>query len=245
MKLEGKRAIVTGAASGIGRAVALRLAEEGAIVFIGDRNEPGVRETAAEIGKAAHPYAFDVSDPDSCAGFVAAAAEWLGGLDLLCNIAGILDMTPFDEISAERWATTLGVNLSGVFYMCQLGMPHLIASKGAIVNMASVASLIGMNNSSSYCASKHGVLGLTKALAVEVASRGVRVNAICPGAVNTPLLQTAAAAAPQSTPPRARLNGEAMCDPRDIADAVVFLASSEARRVTGIALPVDGGHTAG
>lgn len=248
MRFEGKSAIVTGAASGIGRAVAIRLAREGARVVIGDRNEAGLRETADMIGAAAHAVAFDVADPDACAQIVATTVDRHGRLDILCNIAGVLDFGPLAQFTVERWTRMIGINMGGVFFMTQAAMPHLIPTRGCVVNMASAAGLVGVPYNAPYTASKHGVVGLTKALALEFANQGVRINAICPTGVKTPMV---------SAPPPEGIdwpavmrsapwldNGE-MCDPEDIADAVAFLASAEAKRITGIAFPVDGGQTAG
>lgn len=248
MRFSGKRAIVTGSASGIGLAVARLLASEGAIVMMADRNEEGVKTAADDIGANARPHAFDVSDHEACTHLVETIVAEHGGLDILCNIAGVLDMAPLAKFTPDRWARMIGVNLSGVFFMSQAAMPHLIETRGAIVNMASAAGLVGVPYNSPYSASKHGVVGMTKAMALEFANQGVRINAICPGGVKTPML---------GAPPAEGVDWDAvmrssswldhgeMSDPEDIADAVAFLASSAARRITGIAFPVDGGQTAG
>ena len=248
MRFEGRNAIVTGAASGIGRAVAVRLAAEGASLVIGDRNAAGLDETAAMIGDAADPFPFDVADPAACADIVARAVSRGGKLDILCNIAGVLDFAPLDQFTPDRWARVIGVNLGGTFFMTQAAAPHLVATRGCIVNMASAAGLVGVPYNAPYTASKHGVVGLTRALALEYASRGVRINCICPTGVKTPMV---AAPPPEGVDWTAVmrsapwLNDAEMCEPEDIADAVAFLASSEARMVTGVAFPVDGGQTAG
>jgi len=248
MRLSNKIAIVTGAASGIGRAVAIRLAAEGAKVVIGDRDERGLAETAATIGDAASLAVLDVADEGSCRAIVAQATERHGGLDILCNIAGVLDFGRFADVDRTRWDRVISVNLSGVYQMCRAAMPHLIERRGNIVNMASAAGLVGVPYNSAYTASKHGVVGLTKALALEFSKEGVRVNSVCPGGVKTPMLEQA--------PPEnidwdmvmrsaSWLDGGEMSEPSDIAAAVAFLASDEARRVTGTALSVDGGQIAG
>ena len=248
MRLGGKIAIVTGAASGIGRAVAIKLAAEGAQVVIGDRNAAGVEETAAVIGTAAAAQALDVADEASARSIVARAVELHGGLDIVCNIAGVLDFGRFADIDSSRWDRVIAVNLTGVYNMCHAAIPHLIPRRGNIVNMASAAGLVGVAYNSAYTASKHGVVGLTRALALEYSNEGLRINAVCPGGVNTPMVQKA--------PPEdidwqmvmrsaSWLDGGEMAEPEDIADAVAFLASSEARRITGVAFSVDGGQTAG
>jgi Dehydrogenases with different specificities (related to short-chain alcohol dehydrogenases) len=246
MRFEGKSAIVTGAASGIGRAVAVRLAEEGARVVIGDRNMDGLAETATAIGAAATSLPLDVTDAASCRDFVAKALAANGGLDVLCNIAGTLDFGRLDELTDERWMRVIAVNLHGVFFLSQAALPHLVKTRGAIVNMASTAGLIGIPFNAAYTASKHGVVGLTKSLAIEFSKEGVRVNAVCPGGVETPLI---ARTYPENLDwelmrTSSFLNSGELAQPEDIADAVAFLASQDAKRVTGVAFPVDGGQTA-
>ena len=248
MRFTDKTAIVTGAASGIGRAVAVRLAAEGARVLIGDRDADGLAETAAAIGEAASAIALDVADEASCRSIVESAVGAHGGLDVLCNIAGVLDFGRFADVDRSRWDRVISVNLTGVYQMCRAAMPHLVTRRGNIVNMASAAGLVGVAYNSAYTASKHGVVGLTKALALEFSKEGVRVNAVCPGGVKTPMLEQA--------PPEnidwamvmrsaSWLDGGEMSEPSDIADTVAFLASGEARKITGAAISVDGGQVAG
>jgi NAD(P)-dependent dehydrogenase (short-subunit alcohol dehydrogenase family) len=248
MRLAGKIAVVTGAASGIGRAVANRLAADGAKIVIGDRNADGVREAAEAIGPSASALALDVADESSCQAIIDHAVAQHGGLDILCNIAGVLDFGRFEDVDRTRWDRVISVNLTGVYHMCRAAMPRLVERRGNIVNMASAAGLVGVPYNSVYTASKHGVVGLTKALALEFSKEGVRVNAVCPGGVDTPMLH--------QTPPEnidwqmvmrsaSWLDSGAMATPDDIADTVTFLASSEARRITGAAFTVDGGQTAG
>jgi NAD(P)-dependent dehydrogenase (short-subunit alcohol dehydrogenase family) len=239
---------VTGAASGIGLAVAKRFAAEGAQIVIGDRNADGLRDAVQAIGSSASALALDVADEDSCQAIIDHAVGQHGGLDILCNIAGVLDFGRFAEVDRTRWDRVISVNLTGVYQMCRAAMPHLIERRGNIVNMASAAGLVGVPYNSAYTASKHGVVGLTKALALEFSKEGVRVNAVCPGGVDTPMLH-------QSPPDNidwqmvmrsaSWLDSGAMATPDDIADAVTFLASQEARRITGAAFTVDGGQTAG
>jgi NAD(P)-dependent dehydrogenase (short-subunit alcohol dehydrogenase family) len=247
-RFAGKCTIVTGAASGIGLAVAKRLAAEGARVVIGDRNVEGLEAAARDIGDAATPVALDVADAASCRAMVERAVAVNGGLDILCNIAGILDFGRLADVDEGRWDRVVAINLGGVYHMARAAMPHLIERRGTIVNMASAAGLVGAPFNAAYSASKHGVIGLTKALALEFSKEGVRVNAVCPTGVKTPMVaQAARADIDWSMVMRAApwLDDGALCDPEDIADAVAFLASHEAKRITGTALAVDGGQTAG
>lgn len=247
-RFEGKVALVTGAASGIGKATAVRLAQEGARVMCGDVNEAGMSETVAaigEIGGVAESRRLDVSKPEAAPAAVAATVERFGALHALCNVAGIGGFEHTAEVTLERWSEVIAINLSGTFYMCQAALPQLLECRGAIVNVASSAGLIGQAYCAAYCASKGGVVQLTKALAVEFARQGLRVNCVCPGGVITPLAMA-------FRPPRgadmeliARLSlVQEMCDPSEIANAVAYLASDEARYVNGAVLSVDGGMVA-
>lgn len=248
MRLDGRIAIVTGAASGIGQAVAKRLAAEGATIVIGDRNVAGVENTADAIGPVATAMALDVADETSCRALVDRTISLHGGLDILCNIAGVLDFGRFADIDRSRWDRVIAVNLTGVYHMCHTAMPHLIERRGNIVNMASAAGLVGVPYNAAYSASKHGVVGLTRALALEFSGEGVRVNAVCPGGVATPMVQQAPPANidwQMVMRSASWLDGGEMAVPEDIADMVAFLASAEARRITGATFAVDGGQTAG
>lgn len=246
----GKSALITGAASGIGKACAERLAAEGADVVLADVNEAGVSAVARAIaarGSKAFGFAYDAASPASCRTLVDEAQSRLGKLDVLCNIAGIMDWGHFAQFPEENWERVMRVNLSGVFYVTQRAIPHLLQTKGNVVNMASAAGLMGIAYTAAYCAAKAGVIAMTKSIAVEYASRGVRANAVCPGGVNTPLND-------KVKPPEGidfklieRLSPKTgdMCEPEDIADMVAYLASAEARYVTGVAFAIDGGQTAG
>lgn len=246
MPFQEKKVLVTGAAGGIGRATAIRFAADGAQVTIGDINEAGLRETAAMMAGNPRVHPFDAADFDSCRALVDAAA--VDGLDVLCNVSGILKWGPSTEFSVEDFERILRINTTSVFVLCQAALPHLIASKGNIVNTASTAALQGIAYTIAYSASKHGVAAITKGLAIEFAAKGVRVNAICPGHVNT--------AMGNSAPPPGDVDWalvmrnapkllDGMCEPADIAELFAFLASEKARKITGSLFTIDGGQLAG
>lgn len=248
-RFTNKVALITGAASGIGRETAIRFAQEGANVMLCDIDEIGLQITAQDCQREdckALTQVCDVSDYDACASAVNACIKQYGQLDILCNIAGIAQLAHFTDISVETWQKMLGINLSGVFYLCQLALPHLIKTKGNIVNMASSAGLVGQAYTSAYCATKAAVVNLSKSLALEYAAQSVRVNALCPGNVKTPL--SANMIMPQNIEKRLLSKMFPLLDAahaHEIASAVAYLASHEARFITGSALPIDGGQTAG
>lgn len=246
MLLQGKKALITGAASGIGRATAIKFAAEGANVTIGDVNEAGLKETAGMMASAPRIQPYDATDVASCQALVEAAAS--DGLDVVCNIAGMLKWGPSQDFTIEDFERILKVNTTSVFAICQAALPHLIRSKGNIVNTASTAALQGIAYTVAYAASKHAVAAITKSLAVEFGAQGVRVNAICPGHVNTPM--------GNSPPPPGDVNWDLVmrnspklengsCEPSDIAELFAFLASDKARKVTGSLYVMDGGQLAG
>jgi NAD(P)-dependent dehydrogenase (short-subunit alcohol dehydrogenase family) len=240
-RFEGKAVLVTGGASGIGRASALRMAAEGAVLVVADRDLKGAEAVAAEIqaaGGTATALQFEAADGASCRRMVDEAVAILGKLDVLANIAGVLQRGPFAEMTAETWDFTFAVNIAAHFHIIQQALPHLTGSRGNIVNMASSAAMRGVPQSSAYSASKHAVIGLTKSLAGEFKDRGIRVNAISPGPIATPLIQ---AIKPPAGHPQADIEWG---QPEDVAAAVAYLASDEAKFVNGAILSVDAGQTA-
>jgi meso-butanediol dehydrogenase/(S,S)-butanediol dehydrogenase/diacetyl reductase len=241
---------VTGAASGIGRATALRLAAEGAHVFAADRDEAKLADAVAAVraaGGEAHAHPLDVADPAACRAAVVACLARYGALDVLANVAGVMYWGHLTDVSEADWTRTLGVNLSGVFFLCQAAVPALLERRGVIVNVASAAGLKGQAYTAPYCVSKAGVVSLTKCLAVEYAKRGLRAVALCPGGVNTPL--TVAVKLPEGADTslfqRLMPLSFPIAEPEEIAAALAYLASAEARFVNGAVFSIDGGQTAG
>lgn len=247
-QLTGRVALVTGAASGIGRATAMRLGHEGALLFLADLDEAGLRETVAGLGDDVESKTFvlDVADPAACQRAVTTCVETFGKLDILANIAGIALCDHMTAIKDEQWERMLGTNLSGVFYMCRAAMPHLVETQGCVVNMASSAGLEGQAYNSAYCATKAGVLMFSKSLALEFSKQRVRVNAVCPGHVNTPLVEKFNFPEGGDMALLGRLVPLLdAAEPAEIAAAVTYLCTDDARFITGIGLPIDGGQTAG
>ena len=247
--LQDKVAIVTGAASGIGREIALAYARAGAKVVVSDMNAEGGGETVRlvrEAGGEARFIAADVSRAADCQALADGAVAAYGRLDIGCNNAGIGgDLAPTADYPLEGWDKVIGINLSGVFYCMKYQIPHMLkAGGGAIVNVASILGAVGFANAPAYSAAKHGVLGLTKTAALEYGAQGVRVNAIGPGFIHTPMIaglesDDATEQLLVSLHPIGRLG-----DPREVAELALWLSSPAASFVTGSYYPVDGGFLA-
>lgn len=248
MKLKGKVAVVTGGATGIGRAIVEAFAREGARVAIADRDMAKARETASATKSPGEAAAFevDVSNSQSVSRMVEAVVSRYGRLDILINNAGIRFVKPFLEYEEDEWRKTLDVNLTGLFLCCRAAVPHMIkGGKGKIVNVASVAGEFGRPHRIGYCASKGGAIAFTKALAVDMSGKNICVNALSPALIDTPL--NAAYATDDSL---AEVWGKELLvrrwgRPEDVAAAALFLASDDSDFVTGSVLTVDGGWTAG
>ncbi|MGH0030265.1 MAG: SDR family NAD(P)-dependent oxidoreductase [Myxococcota bacterium] len=247
-RYEGKVALVTGAASGIGRETALRLAAEGAKVYGADIDEAGSKETAERVraaGGEMQTGRHDLTSRDDCFAAVAAAVAAFDRLDVLCNVAGVSQFHHFEEMTEKDWDFMMGINLSGVAFMCQAAIPHLKERRGAIVNVASVAGLIGQGYTVAYCAAKGGVVMLTRALAGEYIKGELRVNAVAPGGVKTPLNTKLNFPEGMDWDLAKRYMGwRGLCEPEEIAAAIAYLGSDEARFVNGAVLSVDGGISA-
>jgi NAD(P)-dependent dehydrogenase (short-subunit alcohol dehydrogenase family) len=253
MELSGKVAIVTGSGSGIGRAIANRYAKEGARVVIADVVEDSGNEVVSEIRNSGGEAMFvlcDVTKSRDAASAVAKAVEKYGGLDILVNNAGIEKKGSVVDLPESDWDKVLGVNLKGVFVMSKHAVPELAKRKGVIVNTASVAGFTSYKGCTAYCASKGGVVALTRAMALDHAPDGIRVNCVCPGAIDTPLHKKYVAALDPgfrdeyvrrqlADHPIGRIG-----EPEDIAEAALFLATPRSSFMTGSALVVDGGFLA-
>lgn len=249
MRLRDRTVFVTGAGSGIGRATALLAAREGANVSCVDIDEQTLGETLALVekeGARAHGAVCDITRGapvrDAIAGCVAA----LGGLQAVFNVAGTGAMQHTEDVSEAEWNRVIAVNLTGTFLVCQAALPHLLANRrSAIANVASVAGLNGQAYTAAYCASKFGVVGLTRALAVEYVKKGLRVNCVCPGGVRTPLMGRFAPPADADPDLLARFGLVLkFTHPDEVAEALVYLVSDAARSINGVALPMDFGNTA-
>jgi NAD(P)-dependent dehydrogenase (short-subunit alcohol dehydrogenase family) len=233
-RFDGKVALVSGAASGIGAAVVERLSAEGATVV------------GCDVQALADGVTCDVRDEQSCAAAVATVLERHGQLDVLANVAGIGLARAIGDLQPDQWREVIDVNLTGTFLLSRCALPALLASTGVIVNMGSVAGLRATPYNAAYCASKGGVIMLTKSMAIELAKAGVRVNAVCPASVDTPFLRgfEIPEGADMSLFARAASPMGRLIDPSEVAAAVAYLASDEAATISGTTLVIDGAATA-
>ncbi|AGH51791.1 3-alpha-(or 20-beta)-hydroxysteroid dehydrogenase [Sphingobium sp. TA15] len=246
-RLAGKVALITGGASGLGAAQAKRFAEEGAKVVIGDLNEEMAKGVVAEIRAAGGDALFirlDVTDAASWNNAIAAAVEAFGGLTTLSNTAGIIHPGGFEEESIEGWNKMVAVNQTAIFLGIKAAIPELVKSgNGSIINISSLIGMFPTAGNASYCATKAAVRIMSKAAALEFVDRGVRVNTIVPGGMNTPI--TANVPPDVLKQQTSQIPMGKLGDPIDIANGALFLASDEAKYITGVDLPIDGGWSVG
>ncbi len=247
-RLLNKRILITGAASGIGRAAAEAFIAEGARVVIADIAAEAAARTAQELGPSAHAVAVDVADEDAVKSAVTAAVEWLGGLDVLVNNAGLQYAGRLESFDVGQWDALMGVNVRGPFLMTKHALPHLrAAGAGSIINTASMAGKRAGPGVGAYAASKGAVIAFTTSAALELAKDKIRVNAVCPGFIDTPFNQPSidmmGGAEAQADIVRRRVPMGRQAVPQELGPLYVFLASDESGYITAQALSIDGGAT--
>ncbi|HVY43760.1 MAG TPA: glucose 1-dehydrogenase [Hyphomicrobiaceae bacterium] len=250
MRFKDQGALVTGGGSGIGREVAWAFGAEGAHVAVADIDQRAAERTVQEIrdrGGSAQAFALDVTDAKAVSAFVESAVSRLGRADILVNSAGVREIRPVLELPLEEWNRVMAVNITGVFLCSQAFARHLVGAgkRGAIVNLASTLGVVAAPNRAAYTASKHAVVGLTKEMAMELGEKGVRVNAVGPGVIRTPLTERYFQDAEYAQRVRDLHVLGRWGEPSEVAKAILFLASDDASFITGTTLLIDGGWTAG
>jgi len=248
-RLDGKKAAVTGGSKGLGRAIAVAFAQAGADVVLASRTKSEVEaaagEIAAETGRRIVPVSADVRSAADAESTVRAAIDSLGGLDIVVNSAGINNRKPLVELSLEDFEDMISTNLTGTFRMCKAAVPHLIErGSGKIINLSSMLDHVAIPGRTGYCASKGGVLMFTKALALEMAPRGIRVNALCPGPFRTPINRAILENEELNRQFLEKVPLGRWGEPEEVGAAAVYLASAASDFMTGSALYIDGGWTA-
>ncbi|WP_102418381.1 SDR family NAD(P)-dependent oxidoreductase [Mycobacterium sp. 4858] len=245
MSLQGKVALVTGASSGLGAETARLFSRQGATVFGVGRDTARLAEVFADVQNGSYA-SVDVTSAQACREAVERCVREFGGLDVLVNVAGQHQMRRTESMTDEDWAQDLAVNLNGPFFLCRAALPHLLERGGNIVNVGSIAGVEGQAYSAGYCAAKHGLVGLTRALAVEYTADRLRVNAVCPGGMLTPQLEHFSAPEnPNYDLIMRTASPRGMMQPVDVANVIAFLASDAAAAVHGAVYRVDNGKGAG
>lgn len=243
--LQGKVALVTGASSGLGAETTRLLSRQGATVFGVARDTGRLAEVFADVHSGAYA-SVDVASAQACRDAVQQCVREFGRLDVLINIAGHHQMRRTESMTDDDWSQDLAVNLNGPFYLCRAAIPHLLERGGTIVNVSSIAGVEGQAYSAGYCAAKHGLIGLTRALAVEYTRDRLRVNAICPGGMLTPQLEHFSAPDdPDYDLIMRTASPRGMMQPLDVANVIAFLASGDAAAIHGVVYRVDNGKGAG
>ncbi|WP_229414572.1 SDR family NAD(P)-dependent oxidoreductase [Zemynaea arenosa] len=250
--LAHKHALVTGASRGIGLAIARALADEGARVTLAARDPVALQEAQLAVGRGAHALTIDITDGEAVQRAFADAVQRSGGIDILINNAGQAGSAPFVKTDAELWQRMIDTNLSGTYHCIQAALPHMLAQGwGRIVNVASTAGLSGYRYVAAYCAAKHGVVGLTRALALELAAKGITVNAVCPGFTETDIVQEAVANIMRKTgrnaeEAKAELAAHnpqgRLVQPDEVANAVLWLCLPQSSAMNGQTIAVAGGE---
>ena len=243
--LDGKIAFVTGASSGLGAETARLLSRQGATVFGIGRDTTRLAEVFADVDRGSYA-SVDIASAQACEDAIEQCVREWGGLDVLINIAGRHQMRRTESMTVDDWADDLAVNLSGPFHLCRAALPHLLERGGNIVNVSSIAGVEGQAYSAGYCAAKHGLVGLTRALAVEYTADRLRVNAVCPGGMLTPQIeQFTAPENPNYDLIMRTASPRGFMQPLDVANVIAFLASDAAAAVHGAVYRVDNGKGAG
>jgi NAD(P)-dependent dehydrogenase (short-subunit alcohol dehydrogenase family) len=247
--MTNKAAVVTGAASGLGRGTALALARAGADVFLIDVNAAGLEDTAAEVrklGRQAIVHATDLAQAGNCSAAIEAAVKAFGGLDALCNVAGMIIFANSADMSVADWDKTLAVNLSAPFHLSKAAIPHLLERNGAIVNVTSSAAFIGEAYAAAYCATKAGLNGMTKSMAMEYMNKPIRINAVAPGGMMTNIAVNLRMPEGFDRALINRFSGmRGLVEVDDVARMIAHLASDAGRAFHGACVTMDRGITAG
>ena len=241
--LEGKKAVITGGTSGIGKAIAEEYVEQGAEVIVSGRDENKGRDAAEEIGESCEFVRCDVREYDEVTKLADAVVSEHGKLDIVVNSAGIGSRGPIEEIDRKTWKKILETNLDGVMHGTKAALPHLKETEGCVVNVASVYGLVGGKYAAAYSAAKGGVVNFTRQVAYDYADEGVRVNCVCPAFVRTPMTEKALERDSFREHVLANTPMGRIAEPEEVASVVAFLASDGASYITGVNVPVDGGWT--